>query len=363
MSEPPATAWHGLWHATPLRRRGDEWFMRALLYLVTPLIVTFLFGQVRSASQFAHGYGGAFVVTACVAGSFDAIYHFVWPRVVRRQPPWGLRIAGHAVTLVGAVWLGTTLANTIGGALFDWQPGNGAPYVPTAAISVVVVGILIIVDEMDARNRDLAARESAARVATLRAELAALQARTDPHFLFNSLNSVAALIPDDPVRAEQLLERLAAVFRYALDAGRRERVSLASELAAVRAYLDIETVRLGDRLRWRLDCDADHTIELPPLVLQPLVENAVRHGAGGRRSPTEVVITVIRRGDELQLAVEDHAIGNPVAATADAHGSGSALTDLGARLELAYSGLASLDAGPIEPAGWRAAVTLPLGGA
>jgi two-component system sensor histidine kinase AlgZ len=110
------------------------------------------------------------------------------------------------------------------------------------------------------------------------ARLAELQARIRPHFLFNTLNTAIALVQVDPPRAERVLEDLAELFRQAL-AAPQERTTLADEIALARRYLSIEQLRFGERLqvRWQIDPAAEATL-VPPLILQPLVENAVRHG-------------------------------------------------------------------------------------
>jgi two-component system, LytTR family, sensor histidine kinase AlgZ len=356
-------AWAGLWHAMP-PGAGNGWLRRLALYLLVPVALALLFGRIRSAREFGVAYLGAFLVGGCVAGGFEVAYHFVWPRIVHRRPGWPARIAGHAVTMIAAVGVGSLVASALVQALLGWHADLPRLALQSAVVATVVVTLLVVVDEMHARARELERQKAEHRALLLRAELAALQARTDPHFLFNSLNTVAALIPDDPALAESLLERLATVFRYALDGGRRDAVLVTEEVAAVTAYLEVEALRLGDRLRWRIDTDpvALAGVHVPPLVLQPLVENAVRHGAGGRRGATEIVVSVARTGDELVLAVEDHAATTEAvaAAPAGAGGTGTALRDLRARLELAYGGRARLAAGVTARAGWRAEVVVPL---
>jgi two-component system, LytTR family, sensor histidine kinase AlgZ len=353
--------WTGLWHPDPPGRRGDRWIQNAVVYLVTPLALALMFSEVESVERFGYAYLGAFIVGVCIGGTFELMYHLVWPAVLRRRPSWPVRIAGHAMTLIIAVGLGAIAANLLGGVLLGWKIHVTKLWLQGAVVAAVIIGILVVVDDIRGRARDLERREAALRVTTLRAELAALQARTDPHFLFNSLNTVAALIPEDPVLAERLLERLATVFRYALEAGRRDSVALADEIAAVTAYLEVEALRLGPRLTWRLDRgDGVDAVRVPPLVLQPLVENAVRHGAGGRVGSTEIVVTARRRDDEVVLAVEDHGAPAPVAAAKIGGGAGTALHDLEARLALAYGDRARLHAGAADPAGWRAEVVLPV---
>jgi LytS/YehU family sensor histidine kinase len=149
------------------------------------------------------------------------------------------------------------------------------------------------------------------------AELRALRARIDPHFLFNALNSIAALIAVEPARAEAMTERLAEVFRYTLRGSRRETATLLDELQFVRAYVEIERTRMGERLRFEEQVDpATLTCRLPALLLQPLVENAVRHGAGARGEGGVVRLRAAARNGELVVEVEDDGPGFDPAAPA-----------------------------------------------
>jgi sensor histidine kinase YesM len=126
----------------------------------------------------------------------------------------------------------------------------------------------------------------------LAARLQALQAQTNPHFLFNALNSIATLIATDPARAEATVERLASLFRYALDRHDGRYVPLSEEIRVVEDYLAIEKTRFGDRLNSLIAVDsAVLALRLPPLLLQPLVENAVKHGVAQREDETAVEVT------------------------------------------------------------------------
>ncbi|MCC8998933.1 MAG: histidine kinase, partial [Candidatus Contendobacter sp.] len=132
--------------------------------------------------------------------------------------------------------------------------------------------------------------------AEARARLRALQARIHPHFLFNTLNTIASLIPGQPDRAEQAVLDLADLLRSAL--AHREPIALHQELELTRRYLAIERLRLGDRLRvdWRLDPDLPLDLPIPALLLQPLVENAIQHG-----------IQCLPEGGILIIQIEKHA--------------------------------------------------------
>ena len=136
------------------------------------------------------------------------------------------------------------------------------------------------------------------------AELRALQAQVDPHFLFNSLNSVRALVAESPARAQQAVTELATLLRYRLTTG--PTVALADELKAVRSYLALEEIRFEERLRWHVDAPgAAAGLAVPPFVVQTLVENAVKHGVGESPTGGEVRVTVRMVPAGVHLAVEN----------------------------------------------------------
>jgi two-component system sensor histidine kinase AlgZ len=154
------------------------------------------------------------------------------------------------------------------------------------------------------RTRELD-HERALKLAT-QARLASLESRIHPHFLFNTLNSISSLIPEDPARAERLVEQMAALLRFSLDAGRAGLVPLSSELKIVADYLDIERARFGDRLRYHIEVPASLSeARIPPLALQTLVENSVKHAIAPARAGGEVRITALRSGSLCRLDVSD----------------------------------------------------------
>lgn len=181
--------------------------------------------------------------------------------------------------------------------------------------------------------------EARAKELAAEARLSALEARVHPHFLFNSLNSVLSLIPDDPARAEALLEKVAALLRFALDAGQSRLIPLADELRIVRDYLDIESSRLGDRLRSTIDVDpAALGWPVPPFALQTLVENSVRHSIAPRRTGGAVKVTVRRQDGRLELEVWDDGDGF----SRDEVPSGRGLDNLQGRLAALFDGKGEL---------------------
>ncbi len=170
------------------------------------------------------------------------------------------------------------------------------------------------------------------------ARLQALQARIRPHFLFNSLNAVLSLIRRDPQRAERTLENLAEVFRT-LMSDARQFVRLADEIALLERYAEIEQLRLGERLRitWELDAAPADAL-LPPLVLQPLLENAVYHGVEPGTGPADVAVRIERRGERILASIE-----NPyLEAEVQRAGNRMALENIRERLQLFFDAEAKI---------------------
>jgi len=165
------------------------------------------------------------------------------------------------------------------------------------------------------------------------ARLAELQARIRPHFLFNTLNSAIALVRAEPRKAEQMLEDLSDLFRYAL-AEQGPSVTLADEISLAQRYLAIEQIRFGDRLAldWSLDARAD-AARLPPLLLQPLVENAVKHGVQPSASGARIRVSTQRRGSVVVIKVSNTVAPHGTPASA---GHGLALTNVRDRLGLLH---------------------------
>jgi signal transduction histidine kinase len=196
-----------------------------------------------------------------------------------------------------------------------------------------------------------------AEAAASRAQLGALRAQLNPHFLFNALHSLAALVRHDAERAEEALERLGGLLRYALDeAG--ERVPLEQEWDFMRDYLRLEQLRLGERLRVEESCDPEARGALvPPFTLQPLVENAVRHGVARVPAGGRVRVTAGVRDDRLTLRVEDDGPGCTPGEWASASGLG--LRSLRERLAAGYGGTARLEVATSPGGGFSAAVELP----
>ena len=201
-------------------------------------------------------------------------------------------------------------------------------------------------------------REGRRTPADAKARLAELQSRIRPHFLFNTLNTAVSLVRTDPVRAEGVLEDLADLFRVALaDSGSGSgSVTLGSELELARRYLAIEALRFGERLKldWQLDPAAD-AARLPPLVLQPLLENAVRHGVEPAEAGGQVRVRTRTRLGRVEITID-----NTVSGAASRPGHGLALANVRERLRLLHDLDAQFDVHQGEGR-YRVRIVVPLG--
>jgi signal transduction histidine kinase len=187
------------------------------------------------------------------------------------------------------------------------------------------------------REREL--EHERARKMALEARLASLEARLQPHFMFNTLNAISALIQEDPAEAERTVERLAALLRFSLDATERGLVPLEHELKIVTDYVEIERTRFGPRLGYTIDVAPEVAgADVPPLTLQPLVENSVKHAIAPRPAGGRLRIEAALADDRLRLSVWDDGPGF----TADAMQPGHGLDTLRGRLAARFGADASL---------------------
>ena len=204
------------------------------------------------------------------------------------------------------------------------------------------------------RERELRASQAEARLAEAKLQL--LRMQLHPHFLFNTLNAVAELVHENPAAAERMITGLSHLLRETLDAGAVDLVPLARELELTERYLDIARSRFGDRLDARiLPPDAGATQALVPMfLLQPLVENAIKHGIGARRGSGAIVVRTRRDGDRLELVVEDDGPG-----FGPAPRDGIGLTITRERLQAIYPGSHALQTSASSSGGGRVAITIP----
>ena len=308
------------------------------LTLAPPLVMllTVQMGvQMPTMSRFAGSLLANWIATVVVGCVVHLVVNFSAPRLLATiAPRW---FAYVTISMIAAVSvIGTLLAilPPLGVLCSSIQEGSTPLLmrgIGIAAAYLITARTVAVLGGRAKREGELARTSEAV---ALRARIAALQAQMNPHFLFNTLNAVAGLIHEDPALAEATVERLAGVLQYAIVSGKRGSVPLRDELSAVRDYLEIEEARFGDRLRFHIDVSpelGDHAIV--PMLLQPLVENAVLHGLASREQGGEIWITGRNDHGVMVLTVSDDGVG-PGRSTR--RGTRIGISSVRERLELTY---------------------------
>jgi hypothetical protein len=187
------------------------------------------------------------------------------------------------------------------------------------------------------------------------AHLKSLQAQIEPHFLFNTLSNILSLIDIDPNKSQRMLENLTCYLRSSLSTLRRESATLGEEIDLIQAYLNIQKIRIGERLRYRIDVPASlHGLPFPPMLLQPLVENAVQHGIEPKVEGGEILVTAAHGPGRVVVAVTDTGSG-----LADSAPSGVGLASVRERLQVIYGENAALILKNNVPCGLTAVLEIP----
>jgi signal transduction histidine kinase len=261
---------------------------------------------------------------------------------------WHTIIVGHL-----AARMGFTAAMRLSETFAAWQILSGLwVYGLIAGVSYAL--------RVTGRLREREAAAARAESLRMHAELQALRGQLNPHFLFNTLHTVSALVRHDPATAQVALERFADLLRYVLDAKRLEQedVTLADELSFVRDYLALEQLRLGERLTVveQIETDALECV-LPSLTLQPLVENAITHAIAPRAAGGTITIGASLEGDELILVIADDGPGAVDEGVRSAQGLGLRVGRQ--RLETRYPKLARFTVTTAPGAGFTVTLTLP----
>ena len=285
------------------------------------------------------------------------VQHFLYTLVIRtsrRKLSWAPWLM-HPLTLslllpVLGIYVGFVLALSIlsGGMRFFTFSEGWREFIFSACIAVAIGWMLWEASEAS-RLREVARRElaeleaAAARSDKERAtaELKALRAQVEPHFLYNTLSNVVSLIDREPATAKHMTERLIGYLRHTLDASRRDHATLGDELNIIVDYLEILRLRMGERLAYVIAAaDATRALPLSPMLLQPLVENAIKHGLEPKIEGGRITVSAAVHDGALQIRVEDSGLGFGVAT--DTAGSGSGLANVRARLKALYGDAAKL---------------------
>jgi hypothetical protein len=269
-------------------------------------------------------------------------------------------------TMAVAVPVGSVVGTTIGYFLVPVLTGvekQSVGLLPGSLVGSLIFGVAIsyffysrvTIAEKEAALQQSALDTAEAERRRAEAELKALQAQIEPHFLFNTLSNIAGLIDSDPATAKRMLTSFTGYLRGSLDRTRAGGGTVGEELEMVRRYLEIMAIRMGDRLRWVIDLPDDlAAAALPPLTLQPFVENALQHGLGPRPEGGEIRIVVRRDGHDLVIEVIDTGVGLDTSAV-----PGVGIANVRARLAALHGARSDVVLAPVVPHGVRATVRVP----
>jgi len=338
-------------------------FMRTAGFILLITIVVAVGLTYENPDRWLDNIVSSFVFSACIGLSIQAIVSLLWTRLSGLGPRG--RMAGLFLVYLVAGFAGTEIGYAI--LRYLWYGGKldfGSHFrllvlnlilaTVFGSAAVVYISLRTTAERMAKKLKEKELNEERLERLKTRAELDALQAKVNPHFLFNTLNSIASLISENPAAAESTVEKLSELFRYTLQRSGNSTVRLSEELEIVRSYLEIEKVRFGDRLRFSIQADESlGGFLLPPLLIQPLVENSIKHS-----------IAVDPRGGSIDVVVRKDAGSCLIAVTDSGKGfestggdPGFGLKSIRERLALAYGGRASLR---LEEGSALIQITIPL---
>ena len=257
-------------------------------------------------------------------------------RLLRRGD---LRLAGFSIACVGMIVLAEVLRSSlasVGHGVFALQDSwNDGPWLTVAAYATTLFAVALPIKIWDSNLNEKRLEQQQRRLNEAR--LAALSSQINPHFLFNTLNSVASLIRLNPEQARQVVYKLSKILRRLLRQ-QDNLISLGEELGFIEDYLSIEMVRFGDKLRFIKEVEPD-TLDLlvPSMLLQPLVENSIRHGLASKVDGGTIRVRSRRQGTQLQIMVEDDGVGIPESRLARMFEQGGiGVTNVNERLKVLY---------------------------
>jgi sensor histidine kinase YesM len=337
---------------------SSRWFSRFMLtraLWIVPgatliiFLIFFTLGYVR-LSQSGQRLLGVFVYTACISIPSIVLVTRVSIRYGSRFPRAIVLI--QAICLAATATVGSCAAELVlwGVGIVPWEhvfpEFRGS--LPFSIVITLLIGLGISTfeelrfrlqaAELDARTRQV--EQERAYKLLAEARLSSLESSIHPHFLFNTLNTIAALIPKNPARAEDTVGKLASLLRFSLNAQHNGLVPLEQELKVVRDYLEIESTRFGERLRYEIAVPALlYSVKVPALSLQVLAENAVKHVAAQRTEGASIRVSGLSEGERICLEVADNGPGFSLESIEPGHG----LSNLTARLELLFGGDGRLD--------------------
>jgi sensor histidine kinase YesM len=308
------------------------------------------------------------IFSFCVGSIATVLLHLVIWQLLLRQVKLTVKIiAGISVVccLLGLV-LGVGLASVLIGlpllaVLKTAAEMSNVYFVLMLMMCGATLVIFWIRGKMEKLRADIAqeklrAEENARR--SIQAQLQLLQAQIEPHMLFNTLANVQGLISFDPARASEMLDQLILYLRASLQAARAENTTLGAEFTLLQAYLELMAVRMGTRLSYELDLPPELAQQtIAPMLLQPLIENAIKHGVEPKVEGGKIIVTARRQGQSLQLCCADTGLGLDAPAQ---KGTRLGLANIRERLAALYGASATCTLRPNTPEGAIAEINIPF---
>ncbi len=354
-----------------MKHRPDHWRFRLLIYVIWLLGFGTMFavvaglqrGNLGSADWWQQQVPGNMIVSTCVMVSFFAVFR----SFERLAPQWLLdTITGwrdwrsalfFSVTSVLCALIGVV----IGLAFIDhiWSGQNLQQLLGTLGFWRQFVATSVVISVLVGWRYRARWKQEMLQARITEAQLKLLQGQIEPHFLFNTLANVQSLIDFDPERAKLMLERFTDYLRASLGQLRGDTTTLAQEFAMLEAYLGLMQLRMGERLKVDLSLPAElRGVELPPLLAQPLVENAIHHGLEPKIAGGTVAVSAKRVDGRLWIEVADD--GQGLDGPKRRGGNGVAVDNIRERLKARYGAFATFELLPREGGGTLARIQLPL---
>lgn len=271
-------------------------------------------------------------------------------------------------TATAGTFLGAAIIHVVGITPHGFYMREIRSALPVSLVITLVVGLSITsyetlrhrLQDATLQLRTQQMEQERANKLLAEARLSSLESRIHPHFLFNTLNSISSLIPTDPKRAEDTVGKLASLLRFSINANQASLVPLEQELKVVRDYLEIESTRFGPRLRYDISVpESLAAVKLPPLALQTVVENSIKHVAAQRTAPVHITITATQHDGLCSLTVIDDGPGFSLADISPDHG----LANLNGRLELLFGDAAQLSVNRLDNNTSAVTIRIPAGDA
>jgi signal transduction histidine kinase len=334
--------------------------VRSLVELSLPALA-FTLGVGLATGNWPASFATGLAISSAIFALHWLDQRFLRPRLEEVSPDW-LRLGLEMSLLLLDHVVGAVVTLLVCSRLFGFEVVPSAAWLTVAAMAIafpIIHGTemaLRFLRQVQEKER----QEEQLKALATEAELKALKAQINPHFLFNTLNTIAELIHADSERAEATVERLAELFRYVLNGSERGLVPLEEELGFLDDYLEIVRVRFGDRLRVTREI-APEALDLlvPSLVLQPLVENTLRHGLGADGS-IDLGIDIQIDGGQAVIAISDQGPGMP-ARYKIGEGLGHGLYNVDQRLRKTYGEACGLEIGANQPQGTLVTLNVPVG--